>query len=416
MSYSITAYNTKGCEIDIPASKSISNRLLLITSLANECSTIHNLAQCDDVHVMQEALNSNSTHINIHHAGTAMRFLTAYLAQSSQSCTISGSARMSQRPIRELVKSLQSLGANIQYIRQEGYPPLYIEGKKLTGGSLKINANISSQYISALLLIAPYMEKGLQLTLEGEIVSQPYINMTIALMQQYGASVSWQNSTIKVKPGEYHSNKETTIESDWTAASYWYEIALLNGCKYRLKNLTPNSLQGDAQVAQYFDILGVKTSYDNTGVIIEYDPCSKPCTCFTANLSDTPDIAQTIAMSCALKGIPFQLEGLKNLRIKESDRIAALQIEAKKLGYHFTTPHEGVLSWNGKRLTTVTGPIRIATYDDHRMAMAFAPAAIYNHITIENPQVVTKSYPTYWQDLIKAHFEITKNSRKETTI
>lgn len=404
--YRITAPHTLSCKIALPPSKSISNRALIIGALARCISSIENLAICNDTAVLAKALQAPSPTIDINNAGTAMRFLTAYLAATPSQATLTGSARMMQRPIAPLVEALQQLGATISYVGEQGYPPLHIEGSQLKGGAIAIRGDISSQFISALLLVAPYMQQGLHLTLKGNILSRPYIDMTIALMRHYGAIVTTTERTIEVAPVHY-TRRPLTIEGDYSAASYWYAIAALNGKSYQLDNLSRNSVQGDSRVAQYFALLGVDTIYHSNGIEIIPRAAYTPPEVISLDLCNEPDLAQTLIMCCALKQQHFHISGLHNLRIKETDRIAALISQAHKLGYLFTQPHEGCIAWHGEHCQ-IQHPIIIDTCNDHRMAMAFAPAALrWDEIWIDNPGVVEKSYPQFWNDLQQAGFTIT---------
>lgn len=412
MKYRITASNPQGGNIMLPASKSISNRLLIMDALSGMESTIENLAECDDTKVLQNALTGTDNAVDIHGAGTAMRFLTAYYACTNGTHTLTGSQRMQQRPIGLLVDALRQVGANISYLQAEGFPPLLIKGTTLQGGKIIMQGNVSSQYISALLLVAPYMQDGLQISFAGSILSEPYIRMTVNLMSRYGATVKWDKNTITVDSGFYRP-VPMRVESDWSAASYWYEIAALSQKRFTLAGLQRESLQGDARTACYFADLGIQTIFTADGV--QLVPSGAKTACFSAELSNEPDIAQTLALTCALLEIPFRLEGLHNLRIKESDRIAALQNEAAKLGYIFTTPANGVLAWDGTKTTPMPSPY-IHTYEDHRMAMAFAPAALKRQaVIIDNPTVVGKSYPQYWTHLQQAGFSVSgTNKEKES--
>ena len=404
--YRLTATHTLPCDIELPASKSISNRALIIAALAQSAHLLHGLATCDDTQRLIEALQNKSHTIDINNAGTAMRFLTAYFSNTPYSVTLTGSQRMRQRPISPLVDALRQIGAHITYCNQEGYPPLHIEGDMLQGGAVTIPGYISSQFISALLLIAPYTTQGIHITLQGDVLSRPYIDMTIAMMQHFGAEVSCHHNTITVAPGTYKAIPYD-IEADYSAASYWYQIATLSNNTFRLKGLQPHSIQGDARVAKYFALWGVNTTFDNHGAVITPSATTHACDTLHLCLKDEPDLAQTIVMTCALRGQHFCIEGLDNLRIKETDRIEALINEAGKLGYRFTQPREGCLAWDGTRCNN-NNPIVIDTHNDHRMAMAFAPAAIcFDSIYINNPEVVVKSYPSFWEDLKKAGFNIT---------
>jgi len=386
-------------EINLPASKSISNRALILNALSYSPYDIENLSDSDDTRVMVRVFDSNDTKFDIGAAGTAMRFLTAFLAKTVGEWQITGSERMKNRPIRILVDALNQLGARIEYLEKEGYPPLKILGSALTGGEISLNGSVSSQYISALMMIAPYMQNGLKITLEGKIISKPYIIMTLKMMAEFGVNTDFTDNIIDIKPQTY-SPTRFGVESDWSAASYWYEILSLAGKgKIHLKGLKKESYQGDCKVAELFEQLGVKTDFDKDGVIISAN--NKPETpCFEYDFTNEPDLAQTFAVSCCLKNIPFTFSGLQSLKIKETNRIAALINELGKLGYVLYEPAEGQLAWNGERCVATENPV-IATYDDHRMAMAFAPAALFQPLTIEHPEVITKSYPGFWKDLSK---------------
>jgi len=385
-------------QISLPASKSISNRALILDALSYSPYDIENLADCDDTNVLVSALDSNSTTFDIGAAGTTMRFLTAFLSKTVGEWVITGSARMKQRPIKLLVDALNGLGARIEYLENDGYPPLKIVGSALVGGEIHLKGNVSSQYISALMMIAPCMLKGLKIVLEGKIISRPYINMTMQMMDEYGIDVDFLGNVIQIEPQEYQPIPYK-VESDWSAASYWYEILSLVGKGgVFLKGLGENSYQGDSKVADLFEQLGVKTSYMEDGVLLS--PNGELTTRMEYDFTDEPDLTQTFAVTCCLKGIPFKFSGLETLKIKETDRIAALINELAKLGYVVYEPAESQLAWDGD-LCEPASPISIATYHDHRMAMAFAPAALVTPIIVENPQVVTKSYPGFWDDFEK---------------
>lgn len=390
--------------INLPASKSISNRALILNALAYSPYDIQNLSDCDDTRVTVKALDSNDRMFDIGAAGTAMRFLTAFLSKTVGEWVITGSERMKQRPIKLLVDALNSLGARIEYIEKEGYPPLKIFGSALTGGEIKLNGGISSQYISALMMIAPYMQNGLKIILEGNVISVPYIEMTMRMMTEFGATVEFKDNTISIEPQTYNPI-QYKVESDWSAASYWYEILSLVGSgEVFLRGLNKNSYQGDSKVAELFEQLGVKTEFKPEGVLLT--PTGKAVSRFEYDFVNQPDLAQTFAVTCCLKRIPFNFRGLQTLKIKETDRIAALINELDKLGFILTEPAEGQLAWDGEKSSTnlfeEKAPIpSISTYEDHRMAMAFAPAAIVTPIIIEEPQVVTKSYPNFWNDIEK---------------
>jgi len=384
--------------IDLPASKSISNRVLILNALSYSDNDIQNLSDCDDTRVLANALDSNYTTFDIGAAGTAMRFLTAFLSKTVGEWVITGSNRMKQRPIKILVDALNSLGARIEYVDKEGFPPLRIYGSALTGGEIRLNGEVSSQYISALMMIAPYMQKGLKIILEGNIISVPYINMTLEMMRDFGSLVFFKNNIITISPESYRPIPYK-VESDWSAASYWYEtLSLVGKGEVFLTGLKSLSYQGDSKVAELFTQLGVKTDYTPEGILLT------PNGIFTQkmeyNFSNQPDLAQTFAVTCCLKGIPFLFSGLHSLKIKETDRVEALINELHKLGFVLTEPGEGMLTWENERCKPAS-EISIATYDDHRMAMAFAPAALTIPIIIENPQVVSKSYPKFWDDFEK---------------
>ena len=384
--------------ISLPASKSISNRALILDALSYSPYDIQNLADCDDTNVLVNALDSNLTTFDIGAAGTSMRFLTAFLSKTVGEWTITGSERMKQRPIKLLVEALNYLGARIEYIEKEGYPPLRIYGSALTGGEIHLKGNVSSQYISALMMVAPCMQNGLKIVLEGKIISKPYINMTKQMMDEYGVEVDFLGNVIQIKQQEYQP-LPYKVESDWSAASYWYEtLSIVGKGGVFLEGLCENSYQGDSKVAELFEQLGVKTSYMEDGVLLS--PNEELVSEMEYDFTDQPDLAQTFAVTCCMKGIPFIFSGLESLKIKETDRIAALINELKKLGYVIFEPKESQLAWNGERCEP-DSEISIATYDDHRMAMAFAPVALVQPIAIEHPQVVSKSYPNFWNDFEK---------------
>lgn len=405
MHYQLTAPSEVKATIQLPASKSISNRALIIHALSGGSDAPANLSDCDDTRVMIKALTGNEEVIDILAAGTAMRFLTAYLSATPGTHILTGTQRMQQRPIQILVNALRQLGAQIEYAGNEGFPPLHICGTELTGDEITLKGNVSSQYISALLMIGPVLKHGLQLHLTGEIISRPYINLTLQLMKEFGAVAAWtSDQSIRVEPRPYRS-VPFTVESDWSAASYWYQIAALSpAAEIELTGLFRNSYQGDSRGAQLFAKLGVETQYTDRGVrLIKKGTLS---TRLDEDLVDIPDLAQTFVVTCALLDIPFRFTGLQTLKIKETDRIAALKTELAKLGYVLRDEDDSILSWDGERCEPQEVPV-IKTYEDHRMAMAFAPAAIrYPHMQIAEPQVVSKSYPAYWEDLKKAGFLI----------
>lgn len=406
MNYLVEAPSAPQALIRLPASKSISNRALILNALCRHPYPIENLSDCDDTRVLDKALHAAESIIDIGAAGTSMRFLTALLSQTPGERILTGSERMKQRPIKLLVEALRQTGAQIQYQEKEGFPPLRIQGRRLQGGNVTLDGSISSQYISALLLIAPCMKNGLTLTLTGKITSEPYINMTLGLMKTYGVSVQRTGNTLYVAPQKYTS-VPFRVESDWSAASYWYEIAALSGSgRLILTGLKEKSLQGDSKTAYLFRQLGVGTRYQGDTVELYSYPSSGEK--FVCDLSDQPDLAQTLAITCAFKAIPFHLSGLHTLKIKETDRLYALQTELGKLGFQVRIIGDAELQWQGERRTADSAPL-IRTYDDHRMAMAFAPIALKKPggIRIDCPEVVTKSYPAFWEDLKKAGLHIT---------
>ncbi len=413
MQYRLTAPRSMNCEITLPASKSISNRALIINALAGNIEHPENLSKCDDTDVMVAALRDMPYEINVKAGGTAMRFTTALLSVGSGEHVITGTERMKHRPISVLVDALRSFGADIEYMEEEGFPPLRIRGRKLNGGRLDVAGNVSSQYISALLMIGPVMKEGLTLHLTGDVISRPYIDLTICTMQMFGADVEWGDAaTVVVGPKPYTS-VPFFIENDWSASSYWYEMLALmcsEENEVRLPGLMDGSRQGDSAIRYIFMMLGIKTKFKDKGqqkpttVTLKAHPMALPRLDF--DFVNQPDLAQTVVVTTALCGIPFRLTGLKTLRIKETDRIAALKYEMSKLGYVLDDSEEGTLSWDGTRCEPMVEPV-IDTYEDHRMAMAFAPAAIrFPGLGINNPEVVSKSYPGFWEDLKKAGWTI----------
>ena len=352
----------------LPASKSISNRALILNALSYSPFEVENLSDCDDTNSMTRVLNSNDRDFDIGAAGTTMRFLTAFLSKVVGEWTLTGSERMKKRPIKVLVEALNSIGANVEYMENEGFPPLRIKGCALRGGEIALPGDVSSQYISALLMIAPLTEQGLTLRLEGKIISRPYIELTLGLMAQYGVRASWIGNTIKVEPQEYQP-VPFKVESDWSAASYWYGMmALTDRAEIELLGLFKKSLQGDSAGARLFAQLGVATTFTDRGVRLRRNG-ERPVK-LVYDFVDQPDLAQTFTVVCALMGIPFRFSGLRSLRIKETDRIAALQQELAKLGYVVRDYDDSILEWNGERREPEANPV-IKTYEDHRMAMSF---------------------------------------------
>ena len=396
----------KQSSIQITGSKSESNRLLLLQALYPEFK-LENVSNSDDSNLMTNALSSKSEIIDIHHAGTAMRFLTAYFSiQEGRETILTGSKRMKERPIKILVEALQELGAQISYKENEGYPPIKITGKKLTKHKVSLKANVSSQYISALLLIASKLENGLELTLEGEITSIPYINMTLSLLDEIGVESSFMGNIIRVKPNTTTLKPKTlTVESDWSSASYYFSIAALSevGTEINLSSYKENSLQGDSALVSIYKHFGVSASFSENKLTLKKEKSNlEP---LSLDLKNAPDIAQTIAVTCFALGISCDLIGLHTLKIKETDRLVALKIELEKLGGSVEITDKSLHLSASKRINPM---VSIATYNDHRMAMAFSPLALKTSIIIEDAMVVSKSYPTFWEDLKSIGFKITE--------
>ncbi len=431
-----TAPLARKAEIDLPASKSLSNRALILKALSGGSGSLSHLSDSDDTHVMQAAFDGDHTLVDIGAAGTSMRFLTAYYASTpGVEVTLTGSERMKQRPIAILVDALRSLGADIRYTEAEGFPPLHICGKQLRGGALTIDGSTSSQYISALLMIAPTLTDGLTLHLTGQITSRPYIDMTLSMMRRFGAKCTMEGPVITVSPRAYVP-ADLSVESDWSAASYWYELLAL--CHYgkvasglqdgalckaasmlqdkvfsktsgsqdfalsevTLLGLHPDSLQGDSRVSEYFAELGIATRFTDRGAVLSAMDQPLPTeVCW--NLAGQPDLAQTLIVTCCALDVRFRISGLHTLRIKETDRITALQTELRRLGFVVGAEGDDVMYWNGERCESQC-PVVISTYHDHRMALAFAPMALCLHhdaLYVDDPGVVSKSYPAYWDHL-----------------
>lgn len=390
--------------IQITGSKSETNRLLLLQALYTGIS-IENASESDDSAAMRKALSGNDAVIDIHHAGTAMRFLTAYYAiQDGRETVLTGSQRMKERPISVLVDALRDLGADIAYLENEGYPPLKIKGKKLSGNKVTIHAGVSSQYITALLLIASKLENGLELMLEGEITSRPYLEMTLSLLTEVGIRNVFEGNRIIVFPsaGNNHS-KTITVESDWSSASYYYSIVALSheGTEITLSSYKKDSLQGDSALAEMYKEFGVTTEFNGNSIVLrKYN--LKPET-LNLELNNTPDIAQTIAVTCFGLGIGCRLIGLHTLVIKETDRLDALKTELEKFGAEVTITNDSLTLMPA---SFIKSGINVETYNDHRMAMAFAPLAIKVPLVINDAEVVSKSYPLFWEDMVKAGFSV----------
>lgn len=383
--------------IAISGSKSESNRLLILQNLFPNL-ILENLSNSDDTNHLQEALASESDTIDIGHAGTAMRFLTAYFSVAeTREIVLTGSHRMQNRPIKVLVEAMQSLGADIQYMDKEGYPPLKIKGKKITKNKVSIQGNVSSQYISALLLISPSLEHGLEIELLGKVTSVPYIKMTLALLNALDIKTNWKDNIIKISPKNQVKDKTIVVESDWSSASYFYSlVALSDGGKITLSSYKKDSLQGDNSLIETYKHFGLKTEFENNEIRLTKENIDiKP---LTLNLVDSPDLAQTIAVTCFGLGIACDLTGLHTLKIKETDRLVALKIELEKLGADIDVSDN---SLHLKSSDRINKNVTIDTYQDHRMAMAFAPLVLKVPILINEAEVVTKSFTSFWEDFEK---------------
>ena len=398
--------------IDISGSKSETNRLLLLQALYPDI-VLENTSNSDDSEVMIKALFATDNVVDIHHAGTTMRFLTAYFAiQKGREVTLTGSNRMKERPIKILVDALRQLGAKIEYTENEGFPPLKITGKKLTLNKVTLDANVSSQYISALLLIAAKLENGLELTLEGEITSVPYIKMTLALLNELGINTSFEGNKIVVESQFKIQHSKFIIESDWSSASYFYSIIALSeiGTQISLSSYKKTSLQGDSVLVEIYKDFGVETVFENNTINIrKAGNCQLPIVKY--QLNNAPDIAQTIAVTCFGLGIGCHLTGLHTLKIKETDRLEALKTELTKLGATISVNNDSlILAPHSLKFDEMAFSLKgeVATYNDHRMAMAFAPLALKRPIVIEEAEVVSKSYPDFWKDLRKIGFQISE--------
>lgn len=389
--------------IRLNGSKSITNRVGVLSALSGNTCRLTHMAVCDDAAALQRALTDEGEVSDIGAAGTAMRFMTAMLTlRPGGSHVLTGSARMKQRPIQILVDALRAVGGCIEYEGVEGYPPLRIYGRRPVGGELTMPAQVSSQYISAMLMIGPMLECGLRLHLDGTVASRPYIDMTLRLMQRFGAEADWEadGHTLRVAPKPYVAPEAFDVEPDWSGASYWYEMVALSPdaeARIVLPRLSAESVQGDSAVAVWFEQLGVHTEFTPEGAVLT--KCPATVERLELNLEQQPDLAQTLVVTAAMLNRTFRIKGLHSLRIKETDRLEALACELGKLGYVLTVEGDDVLRWDGARnLPHYEGGIH--TYDDHRMAMAFAPCAYrFDGLRILNPEVVAKSYPEFWNDL-----------------
>ena len=395
----------KPIDIHLPASKSESNRVLIISALSQHQPILRNLSTARDTQIMMDLLNSNEKVLDVKDAGTTMRFLTSYCALTGKNNILTGTSRMHERPIHILVEALKTLGADINYLKSDGYPPIETLGfrQQLTD-HISMGGHVSSQYISSLLMSAPVLPMGLTLHLTGKIASRPYIDMTIELMRSFNASVQWlDNRTIKVDAKPYRATAYT-VESDWSGASYWYGIAsLAKTATMKLLGLKKDSLQGDIRIAEIMKDLGVETIFESDGIRLRKN-ANKSSVQF--DFSDCPDLAQTVVVICAAKNVQCEMTGLESLRIKETDRIAALQTEIAKIGAKLVENEGKWTLFPADKNGPLKLPIEIETYKDHRMAMAFSILATLYPVIIKNPEVVQKSYPSFWNDLIKTGFEI----------
>lgn len=391
--------------ITLPNSKSISNRVLLMEALATKPSVFSQLSNSDDTQILLKALNSDSHRVDIGMAGTACRFMTAYLAcRTEKEVILHGHRRMHERPIGILVDALRTLGADIVYLSEVGCLPLRIRKGAMHGGVIELRSDVSSQYLSALLMIAPVLEGGLELRLIGEQRSMSYVQMTLSLLRKFGVNSFCTADCIRV-PQQNYQSIAYTVEKDWSSAAFWYQLAALDpSARIRLYGMVSESCQGDIQVIELFRSLGVNTSFDSEGLILEHHLTSVTPH-FVCDFTLIPDLAQSVLVTCVLKEIPFHVTGLHTLYIKETDRVKALQCELKKLGAQIEENALGELSWDGKLYNKQEKPC-ISSYDDHRMAMAFAPAASLYPIVIKDSGVVSKSYPHFWEDFKASGFMI----------
>jgi 3-phosphoshikimate 1-carboxyvinyltransferase len=389
----------------ITGSKSESNRLLILQALYPGLK-ISNLSNSDDSHYLQKALESEDELIDIHHAGTAMRFLTAYFsALDGRDVVLTGSKRMTERPVKLLVDALKKMGADISYEKNEGYPPIRIKGKKLEAKTVGLEANISSQYISALMLIAPSLPNGLEINLEGKITSTPYIKMTLEILQRAGITGTFKGNTIKIEPTQEVDRQTLAVESDWSSASYYYSLAAISeSADLKLSTYRKTSLQGDSCLAKIYKQFGVTTRFENDHIILEKRPGTKPKH-IEENLQNSPDIAQTIAVTCLALNVPCHLTGLHTLKIKETDRLVALKTEIEKFGSRVEVTQDSLELFPQENFSK---NVSVATYNDHRMAMAFAPLGLKVPFEIKDADVVSKSYPGFWEDFQKLNFEVEK--------
>ncbi|MCF8380327.1 MAG: 3-phosphoshikimate 1-carboxyvinyltransferase [Bacteroidales bacterium] len=394
--------------IILPASKSINNRLLVISALSKGKIQLNNISESDDSQIMNSVLNSENKVKDAGHAGTVMRFLTAYYAIQPGEIILTGSERMKSRPIEKLVDALRLIGAKIEYIEKIGFPPLAITGRELSGGKICIDSGISSQYISALMMIGSSLENGIEIKLKGDTISSSYIDLTLGLLKKAGVKAQRIDKTINIKKSEFNTLK-MSVEADWSSASYWFSmVGLSEELEIVLPGLDELSLQGDAEIRHIFSDLGVQSVFTNEGLILT--PGKQEINSFEYDFRDNPDMVQTFIPYCIAKDIPFYFSGCQSLRIKETDRVFALATELKKFGVNLHYSRDGEnISWDGKSKPDWTKPIAIDTYDDHRMALGMAPLCIMTgELQINEPAVVSKSYPNFWKDMRKAGFSITE--------
>ena len=390
-------------EIQITGSKSESNRALILQALYPTIS-LSNISNSDDTAVLQKALSVKEGRLDIHHAGTAMRFLTAYFAsQEGVEVVLTGSSRMQERPIKLLVNALKDLGADIRYLEKEGFPPLKITGKKFNKSSVRVQANVSSQYISALMLIGASLPNGLDINMEGQVTSAPYINMTLELLHYFGIEAQFEGQLITIQSKKKVEARTFEIESDWSSASYYFAIAALGKkAQLKLKNYKKESLQGDSEIVSIYHELGIKTTFNNNEILLEKQSAKKPKS-LRLDLQNMPDLAQTIAVTCLGMGIGCELKGLHTLKIKETDRLVALKSELEKFGAKVEITHDCLRL---SATASLNENVEIETYNDHRMAMAFAPLALKTPLTIKDAGVVSKSYPEFWKDMESIGFSV----------
>ncbi len=407
MEYLISKQNKKiKGELSLPSSKSISNRVLLIRALAKKKFEIYNLSYSNDTKNLLDILNSDSNIFDVGDAGTTMRFLTSYFANKPGEWILTGSERMKNRPIGILVNALNELGVKIEYLEKEGFPPIKIYGTAIEGGNIEISGSVSSQFISSLLLIAPTLPNGLNVKLKSKIVSKPYIDMTLGLMRNFGIKSKWENDIISIKKQNYFS-RDYTVEADWSSASYWYEMAVISDfADIKLFGLKKNSIQGDSIITELFDSFGIKTTFFSGGIRLKKLSCPN-INQFDYDFSNYPDLTQTIVVTLSALNIPFSLSGLETLLIKETNRIQALKNELLKIGCNLLITNNSISKFKNNKIIKDSLKLwSFKTCNDHRMALSFAPLALINKISIDDVNVVKKSYPNFWEDVQKMGFNI----------